>query len=45
MAGIDASQIRVRRIYEAPDGGFRVLVDRLWPRGVSKARAELDEWF
>ena len=36
--------IRIRRIYEAPDGGYRVLVDRLWPRGVSKARAELDEW-
>ena len=38
------ASIRVRRIYEAPDGGYRVLVDRLWPRGVSKARAELDEW-
>lgn len=36
--------IRVRRIYEQPDGGYRVLVDRLWPRGVSKAKAELDEW-
>ncbi|MET4059615.1 uncharacterized protein YeaO (DUF488 family) [Arthrobacter sp. UYP6] len=36
--------IRIRRIYEAPDGGYRVLVDRLWPRGVSKARAQLDEW-
>ena len=42
---VDPSQVRVRRIYAAPDGGFRVLVDRLWPRGVSKARAELDEWF
>ena len=38
------ASIRIRRIYEAPDGGYRVLVDRLWPRGVSKARAELDEW-
>lgn len=28
----------------SPDDGRRVLVDRLWPRGVSKARAELDEW-
>ncbi|MBF4995417.1 DUF488 family protein [Arthrobacter gandavensis] len=36
---------RARRIYAEPDGGFRVLVDRLWPRGVSKERAELDEWF
>lgn len=38
--------VRVRRIYEepAPDDGVRVLVDRRWPRGVSKARASLDEW-
>ncbi|TQJ16772.1 uncharacterized protein YeaO (DUF488 family) [Kribbella jejuensis] len=38
--------MRVRRIYEAvePDDGVRVLVDRLWPRGVSKARAQLDDW-
>src|SRR3546814_12276611 len=32
------------RIYDEPDGGYRVLVDRLWPRGVSKAEAALDEW-
>lgn len=40
-------KIVVKRIYEAPDpaDGVRVLVDRLWPRGVSKARAQLDEWF
>ncbi|MCC3279019.1 DUF488 family protein [Arthrobacter sp. zg-Y40] len=36
--------VRIRRIYEPPDGGFRVLVDRLWPRGVSKEKASLDEW-
>ncbi|MET7383217.1 DUF488 family protein [Streptomyces sp. NPDC005526] len=38
--------VRVRRIYEppAPDDGVRVLVDRLWPRGVSKADAHVDEW-
>ncbi len=38
--------VRVRRIYEPvlPDDGTRVLVDRIWPRGVSKARAQLDEW-
>ena len=38
--------VRVRRIYDDPSGddGIRVLVDRRWPRGVSKARAELDEW-
>jgi uncharacterized protein YeaO (DUF488 family) len=36
----------VRRIYDEPEAldGTRVLVDRLWPRGVSKAKAELDEW-
>lgn len=38
--------IRLGRIYDVPgaDDGFRVLVDRLWPRGVSKVRADLDEW-
>lgn len=38
--------VRVKRAYEpAKDGdGYRVLVDRLWPRGVSKERARLDEW-
>jgi uncharacterized protein YeaO (DUF488 family) len=38
--------VRVRRVYEAPssEDGTRVLVDRLWPRGLSKARAELTEW-
>lgn len=42
----DAHQIRVRRIYETPSptDGVRVLVDRLWPRGVSKAAAHIDEW-
>jgi uncharacterized protein YeaO (DUF488 family) len=39
-------KLRVKRIYEPPaaSDGFRVLVDRLWPRGVSKAEAELDLW-
>lgn len=39
-------KIQVKRIYETPseDDGYRVLVDRLWPRGVSKAAAKLDEW-
>ena len=38
--------INVRRIYEEArkDDGARILVDRLWPRGVSKERAHLDEW-
>ncbi len=40
------ANVRVRRIYESPDAddGKRVLVDRLWPRGVSKERAHLNEW-
>lgn len=38
--------IRTRRAYEAPspDDGFRVLVDRLWPRGVRKEDLPLDLW-
>lgn len=38
--------IRVKRIYDPPsdDDGVRVLVDRLWPRGISKERAQLDAW-
>jgi uncharacterized protein YeaO (DUF488 family) len=39
-------EVRVRRIYESPEpaDGYRVLVDRLWPRGVSKSAAALNEW-
>lgn len=42
----ETPSVRVRRIYDSPsdDDGARVLVDRLWPRGVSKERAHLDEW-
>lgn len=43
---IPPSHIRLKRAY-APataDDGTRILVDRLWPRGVSKAKAALDEW-
>ena len=38
--------VRLKRAYDPaePDDGYRVLVDRLWPRGVSKERARLDEW-
>jgi uncharacterized protein YeaO (DUF488 family) len=38
--------MRVRRVYDPPedDDGVRVLVDRLWPRGLSKERAAVDEW-
>jgi uncharacterized protein YeaO (DUF488 family) len=42
----DAPHVQVRRVYDPPEGddGQRVLVDRLWPRGLSKERAHLDEW-
>ena len=38
--------VRVKRVYDdpAPGDGFRVLVDRLWPRGVSRERAALGQW-
>ncbi|WP_224956611.1 DUF488 domain-containing protein [Geomonas subterranea] len=38
--------IRLKRIYEDPaaQDGVRVLVDRLWPRGISKDKAQLDRW-
>ncbi|MEL7974600.1 DUF488 domain-containing protein [Isoptericola sp. F-RaC21] len=38
--------IAVKRVYDepSPEDGSRVLVDRLWPRGVSKERARLDRW-
>jgi uncharacterized protein YeaO (DUF488 family) len=38
--------IQVKRVYEKPakEDGFRVLVDRLWPRGLSKDRARVDLW-
>lgn len=36
---------RVRRVYDEPaEGEYRVLVDRVWPRGLSKDRAHIDEW-
>jgi uncharacterized protein YeaO (DUF488 family) len=38
--------IRLKRAYEpaSPSDGYRVLIDRLWPRGLSKQQAKLDEW-
>ena len=40
------SAIRIRRAYEAPgaDDGDRVLIDRIWPRGLSKQKAAVDRW-
>ncbi|MCA2219424.1 DUF488 domain-containing protein [Jidongwangia harbinensis] len=39
-------QVRLRRVYDDPssDDGVRVLVDRVWPRGLTKAAVLLDEW-
>ena len=41
-----APDIEIKRIYDTADAadGFRALVDRLWPRGISKRRAALDAW-
>jgi uncharacterized protein YeaO (DUF488 family) len=38
--------VHIKRVYEAPspNDGFRVLVDRLWPRGLTRAKAKLDAW-
>ena len=43
---ISSSNVMLKRAYEPPQraDGTRILVDRLWPRGVRKAEAELDEW-
>ncbi|HEY3587037.1 MAG TPA: DUF488 family protein, partial [Myxococcaceae bacterium] len=39
-------RVQVRRVYEdvEPDGEARVLVDRLWPRGIAKEHLHLDRW-
>ncbi len=44
--GIKATNVKLKRAYERPaaDDGVRILVDRLWPRGVSKADAAIDHW-
>jgi uncharacterized protein YeaO (DUF488 family) len=41
-----AAEVQVRRVYNGTrdDDGVRVLVDRMWPRGMTKAKAALDEW-
>jgi uncharacterized protein YeaO (DUF488 family) len=44
--GIAAKSVRLKRAYEprAAGDGTRILIDRLWPRGVSKADAAIDQW-
>ena len=41
-----AADVRIKRIYDEPDSadGLRILVDRLWPRGISKQKAGVDIW-
>lgn len=38
--------IQIKRVYDAPEGsdGTRILVDRLWPRGIKKETLQLDDW-
>ena len=40
------SSIRIKRVYDPPgaDDGLRILIDRLWPRGLAKSKLELDAW-
>lgn len=46
MTRLAAKNINVKRAYEAPatDDGTRILVDRLWPRGLRKTDAAIDRW-
>lgn len=43
---VSKDRVRIKRAYEAPsaDDGTRVLIDRLWPRGIAKAEAAVDHW-
>lgn len=43
---VKSRAIKIKRIYDPPadDDGFRVLVDRLWPRGIKKQDAKVDVW-
>jgi len=46
MTDMNRTPIHIKRVYEPPasEDGVRILVDRLWPRGVSKDAASIDEW-
>ena len=43
---IEQMEIKTKRAYDSPreDDGYRILVDRLWPRGISKEKAKIDFW-
>ena len=45
-ARVPAANVKLKRAYEplSAEDGTRILVDRLWPRGVSKEKAALDRW-
>lgn len=45
-SSLPASHLQLKRAYEPvePSDGTRILIDRLWPRGVSKEKAALDDW-
>jgi len=46
MGKIAADHVKLKRAYEPPaaDDGVRILIDRLWPRGIKKTDAAIDEW-
>jgi uncharacterized protein YeaO (DUF488 family) len=43
---VSAGNVKLKRAYETPtaDDGTRILIDRLWPRGITKERAAIDQW-
>jgi uncharacterized protein YeaO (DUF488 family) len=45
-AKVPAANVKLKRAYESPAAGdgTRILIDRLWPRGISKRKAALDQW-
>jgi len=46
MSKTSKGQVRIKRVYETPEpeDGQRVLIDRLWPRGLKREDARLDDW-
>jgi uncharacterized protein YeaO (DUF488 family) len=46
MQQSETDRLRIKRVYEPPDehDGRRILVDRLWPRGLTKEKASIDLW-
>jgi uncharacterized protein YeaO (DUF488 family) len=46
LHAVPTSHVRLKRVYERPssEDGVRILVDRLWPRGLRKADAAIDRW-